>query len=373
MGENVSPDVQGQDANRVPDGSSGRVRRKRKNNRMRRIIRRYCVLVAISTVVAVVSLIFGISAQVRLVRQRRQAVAAGLDNPSYSLEVADAMAEAAYDKGREDLQQDMIDSFGQGISTTSYLRRLFPDKVVYYDTNHYEFKDIDYTLPLHGLNTSLFALDESGVVTYSDFTIKTSRGIDVSRYQGVIDWGLVKEDGVEFAMIRSGYRSYGTGVIKEDDTFVQNVTGALQNGLHVGVYFFSQAVNVDEAVEEAQFVADQLSAFKVDYPVVIDVEEIANDTYRQQELTPTELTDVVIAFCDKISEFGYTPMIYANMKYFMSRLEVERLVPYEKWYAEYSAYPYYPYDIGMWQYSETGTVNGIDGKVDLNICFKSWS
>lgn len=347
-------------------------RPKRRRNQMKQLVYRYFILLSVISVIAIVSLIVAISLQVKLNRQKRQAIEAGSSNPSYSLNVTNSMVNAANAKGRQDLLDDITNKFSQGTSTTSYLRNLFPEKIVFYDKDHYVFSDINRSLPLHGLNLSAFSTDENGIMTYADPAIQTHKGIDVSRYQGNIDWAKVKDEGVEYVMIRSGYRSYGTGVLKEDELFSQNAAGALQCGLHVGVYFFSQAINTAEAEEEAQFVADQLKAFKIDYPVVIDIEEIANDTYRQQDLTASELTDVVVAFCEKIKSFGYTPMIYANIKGFTSRLEIERLSSFEKWYAEYSNSPYFPYEMGIWQYSESGRINGIDANVDLNISFKTW-
>ena len=107
-------------------------------------------------------------------------------------------------------------------------------------------------------------------------------------------------------------------------------------------------------------------------PVVIDVEEIVNDSYRQENLSQGELTDAVIAFCERIKAAGYTPMIYANIKGFASLVDISRLTAYDKWYADYNQTPYIPYDISIWQYSESGKVNGISTNVDLNISFKTW-
>lgn len=333
---------------------------------------KYLIILGAVSLIAITSTISTVIMHIKYNRQKNTFIEAGLTAPAYSFDAAVKMANAAEAAGRNAVFDDIIDSFSNGTSTLSYLRNTFPDKIIFADSGRYVFTDINYSLPMHNLNRFAFTKDESGFMTYSDPAIQTHRGIDVSKYQGNIDWSRVKSDNIEFAFLRIGYRAYGTGAIKEDESFKNNAANAIQNGLHVGAYFFSQAITVEEAEEEADFAINALKPFQIDYPVVIDIEEIVNDTYRQQDLSQTQLTDIVIAFCEKIKSAGYTPMIYANIKGFTSLVDISRLASYEKWYAEYNPSPYIPYDISIWQYSEKGRVNGIDGDVDLNISFKTW-
>ena len=195
----------------------------------------------------------------------------------------------------------------------------------------------------------------------------------MSKYQGEIDWEKVADDDVEYAFIRLGIRGYSEGEIMEDETFEDNIKGARQNDIDVGVYFFTQATSVEEAEEEAQYVLDTIEPYKVTYPVVIDVEAVNNSDARTKELTKEERTEYCIAFCEMIKNAGYTPMIYGNLKTFMLLLDLEQLEEYEKWFALYDEQVYYPYDFKVWQYTDEGKVDGIDVNVDLNISFGDWS
>ena len=149
-------------------------------------------------------------------------------------------------------------------------------------------------------------------------------------------------------------------------------TNAIKNNIDVGVYFYSQALNKEEAIEEANYVLTLVKPYNITYPIAIDVEAIENDSFRQENLSASELTDVIIAFCDTIKAAGYTPLIYSNLLYFMDNVELERLEGYDKWFAGYqTASPYYPYKYAMWQYTSTGSINGVSGNVDINIAMKN--
>ena len=148
--------------------------------------------------------------------------------------------------------------------------------------------------------------------------------------------------------------------------------GALENGVNVGVYFFTQALNKEEAVEEAEFVLENLKDYDVSYPIVLDVEEITTKNPRTKNMGKQDWTNVCIAFCDRIREAGYVPMIYGNLKTFMLMVDLEQLEEYEKWFAYYRTPLYFPYEFSVWQYSSTGKVNGIDTDVDMNISMKDW-
>ncbi|MCR5419122.1 MAG: N-acetylmuramoyl-L-alanine amidase [Lachnospiraceae bacterium] len=195
-------------------------------------------------------------------------------------------------------------------------------------------------------------------------------GIDVSKFQGDIDWQTVAASGVKFAIIRMGARGYETGELVTDDKFLQNIEGATEAGIKVGVYFFSTAVTAKEAVEEANYVIDAVAGYQLAMPVVLDTEIVLAEGARNADVTPAQLTEVSKAFCDRIKAEGLTPMIYSNAKRFTTRLYLEQLEEYDKWLADYREKPDYPYDFKMWQYSETGSVPGISGNVDLNLYFE---
>ncbi len=206
-----------------------------------------------------------------------------------------------------------------------------------------------------------------------DSEITSLLGVDVSVHQDDIDWATVKKAGIDFAMVRLGFRGYGTGEAQLDENYVQNIEGARAAGLDAGVYFFSQAITVDEAIEEAQMVIDSLDGLDVNYPVVYDWEIIYDDSARTDNVPVDVLTDCCVAFCEAIEDAGYTPMIYQNKKTTMFKLDLERLTDYDFWLAEYNSEPTYYYDFTMWQYTSEGSVPGIEGDVDLNISFKDYS
>jgi len=198
-------------------------------------------------------------------------------------------------------------------------------------------------------------------------------GIDVSKYQGDIDWEKVKASGVEYAIIRLGYRGMNEGTLELDPYYFDNVKEAAAAGVKVGIYFFSQAKNQEEAVEEAEFVLKHIKEYEITYPVVFDTEEVTTYDARANGLTRAERTDCCIAFCEKIKEAGYTPMIYANTRYMVMGLELERLGDYDKWFAYYGSSHIFPYEFTMLQYSDTGRVPGIDGAVDLDVSFVDYA
>lgn len=215
-----------------------------------------------------------------------------------------------------------------------------------------------------GFSGSALSLQYKG----SDGT-KTKLGIDVSKFQGNIDWQQVKEAGIEFVILRAGLRGYGSGKLVTDERFNEHYRGASEAGLEIGVYFFSAAVNEEEAVAEADYVLSLLADHPVTMPVVFDTEPIYYDDARTDDLTPDELTAITKAFCERIRQSGLTPMIYANAKRFTTVLHLEALEEYEKWLADYRERPDYPYHFSMWQFTEQGRVPGIEGNVDIDLFF----
>ncbi len=195
-------------------------------------------------------------------------------------------------------------------------------------------------------------------------------GVDVSSFQSMIDWPAVKEAGVEFAMIRVGYRGWSSGELDLDDDFKAHIEGALNAGLDVGVYFFSQALNVDEAVEEALFTIEQIKDYDITLPVVFDWEEVDAESARTNEMDMRQLTSCAQAFCKTVEDVGYTGGVYFNQAYGYEQLNLYSLKDHVLWLAEYDDHPSFLYDFQMWQYTDSGTVPGIDGDVDMNILFR---
>lgn len=205
---------------------------------------------------------------------------------------------------------------------------------------------------------------------YEDGNLVSQTAVDVSDLQGKIDWERVSEDGIDFAMIRLGRRGYTEGNIYLDNYYYENVSGVQSEGMPFGVYFFSQAITEDEAIEEANFVIKHLSGSGISYPVVFDHEPVESADGRANNLSKNELTHITKAFCQKIEDAGYTPMIYGNA-FDMERLNLNYLKGIDVWYAEYeSSQPTGQFDFAMWQYSSTANVSGINTQADLSILFK---
>ncbi|MBD5550111.1 MAG: lysozyme [Lachnospiraceae bacterium] len=205
---------------------------------------------------------------------------------------------------------------------------------------------------------------------YDDEIYTSRQGVDVSHHQGSIDWNKVKEAGIEFAVLRIGYRGYGqAGTVNPDKEFKRNIEEAQAAGIDIGVYFFSQAVNEDEAREEADFVLKNLEGYELQLPVVYDPESILDAPARTDDISGDQFTKNTIAFCEAVKEAGYTPMIYSNMLWEAFEFDMEQLDMYPFWYADYEKLPQTPYAYELWQYSNTGHVDGIKGTVDLDIQF----
>lgn len=222
----------------------------------------------------------------------------------------------------------------------------------------------------HSYNWEEKLVNNNGIYSYEDDTFTSKLGIDVSSHQKSINWDKVKSSGVEFAILRLGYRGYGeSGKLVLDSCFEDNYKKAKEAGIELGVYFFSQAVNIDEVEEEAEFVMANLKEKEISYPVVYDLERIKNDTARTDNLTTDEITKMMLKFCEIMEKNGYTPCIYGNAKTFTTKTKLELFNKYQKWYADYQEKPLYPYDFSLWQYTETGKINGIEGNVDIDIQF----
>ena len=193
-------------------------------------------------------------------------------------------------------------------------------------------------------------------------------GIDVSSHQGDIDWQQVADAGIQFVMIRAGYRGYETGDLVEDSYAQENYEGARAAGLNIGAYFFSQATSQEEAAEEAQFFLEIINGWELSMPVVYDWEYIGENarTYGMDKRT---VTDCTLVFCKMLASVGYSPMLYFNRHQAQDFLYLEELTDYPFWLALYSDRMTYPYKLAMWQYTEKGKVPGIEGYVDIDLYF----
>ena len=225
--------------------------------------------------------------------------------------------------------------------------------------------EINEAVAKNPYDNALFAKTENKI-SYEDDKYTSRLGVDVSVFQGDIDWEQVKAAGYEFAILRIGYRGYGEeGTLNADEKFEQNLKNARKAGMDVGVYFFSQAVNE----EEADFVLEHLKGQELQMPVVYDPEHILEDEARTDGVTGEQFTQNAKVFCKAIEEAGYDAMIYSNMLWEAYELDLEKLSDYPVWYADYEELPQTPYRFSMWQYSSTGSVPGIEGNVDLDIQF----
>ena len=267
-----------------------------------------------------------------------------LEEVSEAASVEQTEEESTSEQETETVTLDFVDVFGEHYETT-----IKPD------------------VPKHDYLNDGFIRD-GYKLTYEDDNYTSRLGIDVSRHQGKINWEKVKAQGVEFAFLRIGYRGYGSeGKICLDQRFYENIKGAQDEGIDVGVYFFSQAISEEEALEEAKFVIDALDGYTLQLPVVYDPESILDDVARTDDVTGEQFTKNTIVFCDSIKENGYEPMIYSNMLWEAFEFDLSQLTEIPIWYADYEEFPQTPYHFVFWQYTNEGRISGIDGNMDLDI------
>lgn len=233
-------------------------------------------------------------------------------------------------------------------------------KVYYYDANH---NKITGNQVIGGV---MYTFGGDGALSQSS----GNRGIDVSKYQGNIDWGAVAASGINFAIIRVGYRGSSSGALIQDPYFKKNISGATKAGIKVGLYFFTQAVNEAEAVEEASMAMSLASGYKVTYPIFIDTESASNG--RANGLSKSARTAVVKAFCQTVRNGGYKAGVYASKSWYVNQLNASALNGYCIWVAQYNSSCTYSGKYDMWQYSSKGSVSGIKGNVDMNISYTGY-
>jgi len=216
--------------------------------------------------------------------------------------------------------------------------------------------------------------NEVNVSILVNFFKDTLKGIDVSEFQKIIDWQSVKRTGIDFAIIRAGYRGWESGKIVTDLFFDKNIKEATRAGIDIGVYFFTQAVTEEEAREEARYTIKLLSKYNVPvkYPIVIDTERTPPGNGRGDRISKEKRTKIVQAFCQEIEKLGHKSMIYGNKNWLLNDLEIEKLSKYDIWLADYIKTTNYQYPYTIWQYTSDGNVSGIGGRVDMNIGYKRY-
>ncbi len=218
--------------------------------------------------------------------------------------------------------------------------------------------------------------DKAGLKRYMENGKKISYvGVDISKQNGDVNFTSMKAAGVDYVMIRLGGRGYGTGQITLDEKFKQNIEGAVAAGLDVGVYFYSQAISQEEAVQELNFVVQNLEPYRanVKYPIAFDMEFVANDAARIDNLSKDEKTNIATSFLEGVKNAGYVPMLYGDKEWLIKEVDLARLQSYDVWLAQEQELPDYPYQFTMWQYSTEGVVNGVTGDANLNISFVGYS
>ena len=241
-------------------------------------------------------------------------------------------------------------------------------QVYLYDGNDWIWMTPLEGVPVNELTSTQFS--DEGPVRYLGTDYDVLRGIDVSEHQWEIDWRQVAASGIDFACVRLGRRGYTEGGLFVDPWFERNVKGATEAGLKTGVYFFSQAVNVAEAIEEANFVLQHVADYRIDAPVVYDWELVSDEGARTAELSPETRTDCAVAFCETIRRAGYTPCVYFNRAMGYYGYDLTRLTDYMFWFSlPESRFPNFYYASDMWQYSFTEEIPGVSGSADMSLWF----
>lgn len=236
-----------------------------------------------------------------------------------------------------------------------------------------DWVEIDPKLRKNTYDYSNFVSKNNLLRYYADGKQVSFLGVDLSRLQSGVNYAAIKNEGIDFCMLRVGARGYESGAIQQDERFEEHINGALAAGLNVGLYFYSQAVTEAEAVEEANFLLSKIGGRRISYPIAFDMEFVENDTSRIETLTKAEKTKIALAFLNRIKEAGYTPMLYGNKEWLMTRIDLSELEQFDIWLAQEEDIPDYPYAFSMWQYTRKGEVYGITGYVDLNVSFIDYS
>ena len=245
--------------------------------------------------------------------------------------------------------------------------------LINYSDGTSEYVDINPYLERNEYAASNFVYKKPFLYYYKNNHQVSYVGVDISKVEDYVDFDELKKAGVDYCMIRLGQRGYYSGELSVDDNFFDNIERAHRAGLDVGVYFVSAATNKDEAVEEAEFVIDSISENSIEYPVAYYEEDIPGQDTRTDSMTQMQRTNVAMAFMDRIEEAGYCPCLYGNTEWLIKKYSIGSLEGYDIWLSEYADVPEYPYRFAMWQYDDSGSVSGISGCANLNICFTDYS
>lgn len=246
---------------------------------------------------------------------------------------------SAYDRDYTKIQQEHLKVDGQ--------------KFLFRDVFGKEFWTfINSNVEKNPYNAKCFVHEGDNVYYRGDGHYVSKMGVDISRHDGEVDWKKLKDSGIEFVILRIGYRGYQSGKTKVDENFHKNIKGALSAGLEVGVYFFSQAADEAEAVEEADIVIKELKKYKITLPVFYDPEIIRDDSARSDHITGEQFTKNAIVFCQKVAKAGYTPGVYSNMLWEAYEFDLSKFDDFVIWYADYEEVPQTPYRFTFWQYAE---------------------
>lgn len=236
-----------------------------------------------------------------------------------------------------------------------------------------EWVNINPYIPKHNYDfTNLISKDQK-LEYYSNGKKISSLGVELSRYHDNVDFYQLKQNGIDFVMLRVGARGYKTGELKLDENFQEHLKKASDAGLQIGLYVYSQAITVEEAEAEAQLILDQIGEFQISYPIAIDMEFVENDNSRVASLTRDERTTISAAFVNKIKEANYTAMIYGNTEWLVKRIDLSKFIDCCICLHEEKDMPDYPYQFEMWHYSQKGEVPGVEGFVNMNLSFIDYS
>ncbi|MBD5547297.1 MAG: hypothetical protein HDQ97_07850 [Lachnospiraceae bacterium] len=237
-----------------------------------------------------------------------------------------------------------------------------------------EWMEISKDIPLYSYDFTNIKISNGKMAYYQDGEVNSWLGVDLSKNNGEVDFEALKNAGVDFVMLRLGSRGYETGLVTLDENFVSNITKAQNAGLEIGVYFFSQAVNEEEAVEEAEFVINNLVPYRISYPVAFDMEYISNDESRIDTLDEEQRTKIAEAFLSRIEREGYRPILYGNKNWLLGELIPDKLLKkYDVWLNDQSSIPDYPYQFKMWKYSAAQKIDGVGSAASYTISFVDYT
>ena len=245
--------------------------------------------------------------------------------------------------------------------------------LVTYQDGSTEWVEINDKLAVNSYDTAKFVYQNPQMKYYVNGKQASWFGVDISSKQGIVDFEKLKKAGVDFVMIKVGGRGYSSGNIVLDSSYKDYMNGAKNAGLGIGVYFYSQAVDKDEACEEAETLLELIKDYPVKYPVVFDMESVEGDVARTDALDVSTRTELARIFLKTIKAEGYTPMLYGDKEWLVTKLDLEKLQDYDVWLSQETDTPDYPYEYTMWQYNKSGTVSGISGTAGLNISLVNYS